>query len=234
MEMEYHQAAKMSKPVDLDRRQTFYAVLSLPKNRYLARKLSWVLTIQGVPTYILLPTGPEDLDGLLEAIRPQWGPLDRQVVVGRKGPIAQLDMCGLEVPMVLIDQIYQFKHGDFMRSIWPEAAADERLKAAADDMFRRMMQIADNTGSTDRHRALNYLSVRCPEIYTKAAEEMGRDFSLTSVEARRSRISDDRKIISVVFSFANKNGAAEKYSVRVDASEEFPFLVTKMAPYYER
>jgi len=234
MEMEYHQAAKMSKPVDLDRRQTFYNVLSLPKNRYLARKLSWVLTIQGVPIYILLPTGPEDLDGLLEAIRPQWGPLDRQVVVGRRGPIAQPDMCGLEVPMVLIDQIYQFKHGEFMRSIQREAAAGERFRDAADDMSRRMMQIADNTGSTDKHRALNYLSVRCPEIYTKAAEEMQRDFSLTSVEARDSRIRGSRKIVSVVFSFTNKNGTAERYFVRVDTTEQFPFLVTKMAPFYDR
>jgi|GEM_PF-2056977 len=45
--------------------------------------------------------------------------------------------------MVLIDQIYQFKHGEFMRSIQRDTAAGERFKDAADDTSRRMMQIAD-------------------------------------------------------------------------------------------
>jgi curli biogenesis system outer membrane secretion channel CsgG len=98
-----------------------------------------------------------------------------------------------------------------------------------------MMQLADNTGSTDKHRALNYLSVRCTAIYTKAAEEIERNFLLASVNAISSRLSDSRKIISVVFSFTNKEtNAVENYFIRVDVTEEFPFIVTKMAPYYDR
>jgi hypothetical protein len=39
----------------------------------------------------------------------------------------------------------------------------------------------------------------------------------------------------VVFSFTNREtGIMEKYFVRVDVTEEFPFIVTKMAPYYDR
>jgi hypothetical protein len=39
----------------------------------------------------------------------------------------------------------------------------------------------------------------------------------------------------VVFSFTDReNGTADKYFVRVDVTEEFPFIVTKMAPYYDR
>jgi hypothetical protein len=29
-------------------------------------------------------------------------------------------------------------------------------------------------------------------------------------------------------------GGGEKYLVRVDVTDEFPFLVTKMSPYYDR
>lgn len=32
----------------------------------------------------------------------------------------------------------------------------------------RIVQIADNAGATDEHRALNYLVVRYPRIYEKA------------------------------------------------------------------
>ena len=68
-----------------------------------------------------------------------------------------------------------------------------------------------------------------------AAEKLENSFSLTSAEAIPSRLSDSRKIISVVFSFTNREtGIMEKYFVRVDVTEEFPFIVTKMAPYYDR
>ena len=235
IEKEFVQIIERSKSANLDHQQAFHSVLSQPENRYLARKLSWVLTKEGVPIYILLPTGPEDLDILLEAIRPSACPLDRQVVVGRKGPVAPPEMCGLEVPMVLVDQLYSLEYGDFIKTISPESISDERFKAAAEDMFRRMMQMADNTGSTDKHRALNYLSVRYLAIYSTAAEKLENSFSLTSAEAIPSRLSDSRKIISVVFSFTNREtGIMEKYFVRVDVTEEFPFIVTKMAPYYDR
>ena len=235
IEKEYVQIIERSKSANLDHQQAFHSVLSQPENRYLARKLSWILTMEGVPIYILLPTGPEDLNILLEAIRPPACPLDRQVVVGRKGPVAPPEMCGQEVPMVLVDHLYSLEYNNFMKSIHPELVADEKFKAAALELFRRMMQIADNTGSTEKHRALNYLAVRYLAIYSTAAEKLENSFSLTSAEAIPSRLSDSRKIISVVFSFTNREtGIMEKYFVRVDVTEEFPFIVTKMAPYYDR
>ena len=235
IEKEFVQIIERSKSANFEHQQAFYSVLSQPENRYLARKLSWILTMEGVPIYILLPTGPEDLDVLLEAIRPPACPLDRQVVVGRKGPVAPPEMCGQEVPMVLVDHLYSLEYNNFMKSIHPELVADEKFKAAALELFRRMMQIADNTGSTEKHRALNYLAVRYLAIYSTAAEKLENSFSLTSAEAIPSRLSDSRKIISVVFSFTNREtGIMEKYFVRVDVTEEFPFIVTKMAPYYDR
>ena len=235
IEKGYVQILERSKSANFEHQQAFYSVLSQPENRYLARKLSWILTKEGVPIYILLPTGPEDLDILLDAIRPSACPLDRQVVVGRKGPVAPPEMCGQEVPMVLVDHLYSLEYNNFMKSIHPELVADEKFKAAALELFRRMMQIADNTGSTEKHRALNYLAVRYLAIYSTAAEKLENSFSLTSAEAIPSRLSDSRKIISVVFSFTNREtGIMEKYFVRVDVTEEFPFIVTKMAPYYDR
>ena len=235
IEKGYVQILERSKSANFEHQQAFYSVLSQPENRYLARKLSWILTKEGVPIYILLPTGPEDLDILLDAIRPSACPLDRQVVVGRKGPVAPPEMCGQEVPMVLVDHLYSLEYNNFLKSIHPELVADEKFKAAALELFRRMMQIADNTGSTEKHRALNYLAVRYLAIYSTAAEKLENSFSLTSAEAIPSRLSDSRKIISVVFSFTNREtGIMEKYFVRVDVTEEFPFIVTKMAPYYDR
>ena len=48
--------------------------------------------------------------------------------------------------------------------------------------FPRILQMTDNAGATDDHRPLNYLAMRYPGIYAKAAEEFARDFSLTGVD----------------------------------------------------
>ncbi len=97
------------------------------------------------------------------------------------------------------------------------------------------MQLTDNAGATDEHRALNYLAMRYPAIYAKAAEQFGGDSSLSGVEVRPSPLSSMRNIVDVIFSYTNRNtDFTEKFSVRVDVTEEFPFLVTKMSPYYDR
>ena len=231
IEKEYVQIIERSKSANLEHQQAFYSVMSQPENRYLVRKLSWVLTMEGIPIYILLPTGPEDLNVILEAIRPTACPLDRSVIIGRKGPIAPPNRGGLEVPMVLIDHLFSFDYDNFQKSISSESFADEKLRSSAEETFQKM---ANNKGDTGKHRALNYLAVRYPTIYAKAAQEIERNFSLTSVEAD-STPSDSRKIISVVFSFSQREtGAVEKYFVRVDVTEEFPFIVTEMSPCFVR
>jgi hypothetical protein len=71
------------------------------ENRYLARQLCYVLTIEGLDTYIVQPGDPVDLQILIESLRPGPQPGDVDVVVGRRGPIAPPDLCnGLMVPMV--------------------------------------------------------------------------------------------------------------------------------------
>ena len=55
------------------------------------------------------------------------------------------------------------------------------------------------------------------------------------MEVRPSPLSSTRNIVDVIFSYTNRNtDFTEKFFVRVDVTEEFPFLVTKMSPYYDR
>ena len=217
--------------------QAFYNVLSKPESRYLARQLCWVLTIQGLETYIVHPRDPRDFDRLVEAIRPQPSPMDIDVVIGMRGPIAPPDFCnGLMVPIVVFDQIYSFDRDALIKAIpRPEKTTEKQFEAAAGEVLDRILQMTDNAGATDDHRALNYLAMRYPGIYAKTAEEFARDFSLTGVDVLPSPLSGTRKIVDVIFSYTNRNtDFTEKFYVRVDVTEEFPFLVTKLSPYYDR
>ena len=217
--------------------QTFHAVLSQRENRYLVRQLCWVLTIQGLETYLLVPRDPADIDLLVEAIRPALSPNDIDVVIGLRGPIAPPEMCnGLMVPIVAFDQIYSFDRDTLIKAIpKPKKTTDEQFGPAAEELFNRILLLTDNAGATDEHRALNYLVMRYPAIYAKAAEEFGQSCSLTGVEVRPSPLSSTRNIVDVIFSYTNRNtDFTEKFFVRCDMTEEFPFLVTKMSPYYDR
>jgi PatG Domain len=239
VEKEFAQATGRAETAGLTDQQASANVLSRPENRYLARQVCWVMTIEGLETYILLPRDPDGLNLLLAAVRPAEDPRDIDVVIGLRGPVAPAELCnGLILPMVVFDQVYSFDRDALINAIPPPkaklAAKDERqFRTAAGELYDKITQIADNAGATDEHRALNYLAVRYPAIYG-LADRYGEDFSFTSVETAPSRLSGVRNIISVIFTFTNrKTDVSEKYFVRVDVTEEFPFLVSKLQPYYD-
>jgi len=241
VEKELAQAIGRAETPRLTDRETLHAVLSKRENRYLVRKLCWVLTIGGIETYILQPRDPADFALLVEAINPQLDPMNHlDVVVGLRGSIAPPEMCnGLMVPVVWVDQMYSFDRTAFIQAVpRPDTIPQERedgFRRAVRDLFDRIIQLADNAGATDEHRALNFMAVRYPAIYAKTAEEFGANSSLTAVDVRPSSFNGFRKIVDVIFSYTNRNtDVIEKFFVRVDVTEEFPFLVTKLSPYFDR
>src|SRR5438034_3636128 len=207
VEKEFAQATGRAETTGLADRQALQAVLSQRSNRYLARQLCWVLEIEGLETYLLVPRDPADFDLLVEALRPTPSPIDVDVVVGVRGPIAPPEMCnGLMIPIVAFDQIYSFDRDALIKGIpRPERVTAEEFEPAAGELFDRIMQMTDNAGATDEHRALNYLVVRYPAIYASAAEAFTRNASLTAVEVRPSRLSGVRRIVNVIFSYTNRN-----------------------------
>jgi hypothetical protein len=237
VEKEFAQATGRAGTAGLSDRQALHAVLTQRHHRYLARQLCWILTIESLETYLLMPRDPADIDLLVEAARPIPRATDVDIVIGVLGPIAPPTMCnGLMVPIVIFDQIYCFDIDSLVKSIpRPEKIEAKQFDAAAEELFQRMIQMADNAGATDEHRALNYLAVRYPAIYASAADAFGRNESLTAVDVRPSPLSGVRKVVNVIFSYTDRNtDVTSKCFVRVDVTEEFPFLVTKLSPYYDR
>jgi hypothetical protein len=235
LEKEFAQATGRHESGGLTDRQAFHDVLK--RNRYLARQLCWVFTIGGMPTYLLQPRDPFDFELLMESLRRGPSAADIDVVIGVRGPIAPMEMCnGLMVPIVLFDQLYSFDHSSFLKAIpRPEGVSDDQFNATSDQVLDQILQLADNAGATDEHRALNYLAVRYAAIYATAHDAFGRNQSLTGVEVRTSRLSGTRKVVDPIFTFTHRQtDVTEKYFVRVDVTEEFPFLVTKMSHYYDR
>ena len=237
LEKELAQVTSRTQTSGLTDGQSLHTVLTNPENRYLVRQLCWVYSIGGVETYLLRPSDPADFQLLADAVRPTPRSTDVDVVIGVLGPVATPQMCnGLMVPVVVFDQIYSFDVDKLISAIpRPDNIAADKFAPIAEELFARTVQITDNAGATDEHRALNYLAVRYDAIYAKTAEFFGRNFSLSAIDVRPAPISSTRNIVDVVFTYTNREtGVPDKCCVRVDVTERFPFLVTKLSPYYDR
>jgi hypothetical protein len=241
IELELSQATGR-RPVEettgITHQEVIHKSLTDPNNRYIARQICYILTIEGLETYLLVPADPLDIDRLAQALSPAFGNVrDIDVIIGRRGPISSPELCnGLMIPMVIVDQIYSFDRDTLMRSI-PKRKGEneEQFKNTADALFNHITQIADNAGAIDEHRAINYLSVRYDEIYHRTQLLQDENYSFTAVDVRPSRLSGSRKIVDVIFTYENRtNRAIQKWFVRVDVTEEFPFLVSPMQQYFER
>jgi hypothetical protein len=215
-------------------REVMAKLLREPANKYLVRQLCWVLSVFDVETYILIPRDG-DYQSLIDAYRAEPSPGDLELVIGVRGPIAPPTMCnGLQVPIVIFDQIYAFDRKALLGSI-TKKDGDKGFDKAAAEMFDRIMGQRDNAGATDCDRALNYLSVRYDAIYRLAADQFANDNSFTGIDCLPSPLSGTRRIVEVVFSFTNRtNDFVSKFFTRVDVTECFPFLATKLSPYYDR
>ena len=202
--------------------------------------MCWVFTVEGLETYLLIPRDPADVELLIDAVREGPQPTDLDVVIGIQGPLAPPEMCnGLAIPLVIFDQLYSFDRHELTEAVpRPDDLSEDRerqFQATAEELLDRIIQAADNAGATDGHRALNYLVVRYPAIYTRTMEAHDAESSLSGVEVRPSRLSGARRIVNVIFSYTHRRtDVTDRYFVRVDVTEEFPFLVTKLSPYYDR
>jgi cyclic patellamide precursor peptide PatG len=238
VEKEFAQVIGRGDNAGLTDREALQRAVSDRANRYLARRLCWVFLVEGLETYLLIPRDPADLDLLIEAVRTEPGAADLDVIVGQRGPIAPPELCGgLTIPIAVFDQVWSFPRDALLAAIpRPKGTKeDKRFQQMASELFDRVMQLADNAGATDEHRALNYLAVRDPSIYERTAEAYAGNASLSSVDVRPSRLAGVRNIVDVIFSYTHREtDVTEKSFVRVDVTEEFPFLVSRLAPYYDR
>jgi hypothetical protein len=216
---------------------------ALEANRYLIRQVCWVFRISGMETYLLKPRDPADYNLLWEALRDGPAPTDMDVVIGLLYP--QPVTCGvLSLPVVAFDQLYSFDRASLLGALpRPEAPTGRKTGADADaawnqttgEVLDRIALMTDNAGATDEHRALNYLAVRYDGIYQQTATAHNANRALASIDVQPAPISSTRNIVDVIYTYTDRaTDVPERWFVRVDVEEEFPFLVTRLAPYFSR
>jgi hypothetical protein len=108
------------------------------------------------------------------------------------------------------------------------------VSTAATNAFGVLTLLADNTGQTDEHRAINYLTFKSLALYTKEIEMELTGFALNSVTAQPDPLSGARRIQDVILLYASTSTTqVQRYFTRVDVSGQFPFMVNDLAIYYD-
>jgi hypothetical protein len=232
-----------------------YAVLNADRKmtRYVARQLTWRLTVEDFPAFILKPQDPSDLDGLIDCLdrskypRPHGGSKEQGTNDGKKARGKQAGGARNETEgSTSIDP----PHGppqdlDVVVGVRGTSTADgievlldhvftipaDRLSPGGLGIFA---QLSDNYGLTDADRAYNFLAARytIPPQYLAEIESLG----LVSVPVISSRLSGATdRIVRVIFTLKGVNRPIEKkYFVRVDVTHKFPAIVNSWQPYLER
>jgi hypothetical protein len=215
VEKELAQVIGRAETANLTDRQALRLVLEARQNRYLVRQICWIMTIEGLETYIVVPRDPMDYDALIESLRASPTPMDLDVLIGVRGPIAGPDACnGLMLPIVFFDTLYSFDRDSFINAIpRPANTADGEFAPAATDLFDRIIQLTDNAGASDQDRALNYLAVRYPAIYEAAAFALADNSSLSAVRVHTSTLSGVRRIVEVIFSLYQQTHRRDRKAV---------------------
>lgn len=232
LEREFKQReTAMRLPPSEDRNRRISKVLD--ENGHLAASMCYLLTIGGIPAYILVPGAPYLRKSLLEAISLAEAPDVHVVAIGRVTSMAPPELCaGILAPILICDQIYIFHMHEWLSSLIStlEAALFERkidhqhFGAVARRIFSRIVQSTENVGATDTHRALNYLVMQHPGIFLAAAERSSRE--LDRIDAQLLQGASTRKQVAVILGFLDPTiGITERLFTRVDVTEEWPFVV---------
>jgi hypothetical protein len=91
VEKERAQAIGRAETVDLTDREAVHRILTSREAGYIARQLCWMLSINKVPSFIVLAHDRADVDDLVRTLRPMPRESDVDIVIGTVGPASQ---CG--------------------------------------------------------------------------------------------------------------------------------------------
>jgi hypothetical protein len=206
-----------------------HEVLSRPENRYLARKMCWIFDVDGIDAFFVAPSDPTDLDLLLASLKARADKKhDFDVIVGAAAPAPVA--CGLiQLPVVVFDQLSTLNLSDVVAQLpLPSGVSDPEFRKDAMELLHLLLERAVRFGIGEEQRAINFLALRYHGVYDRFAKAKLAGERLVSVNVALSTLSNPRKLVDVIFGYENNAGAVEKYAVRVDITQEFPFLTNQL------
>lgn len=201
-----------------------YAVLSDPKNRYLARRVCWVLQVADAPAGILVPRSEAELGDLIASLDVRPNPV--VAITGTLGQTAPASKCdGLQVPMVSVAELSYFTQDKLLEQLAKETGIDARSLASVADPIWTLTGVWRAAGFDDEQRAKNFVVLRTTTLYEKAVElgQGARPYWLQAIAATPESSEAGRRLVDVDSTFQNGQGQTQTWRAQVDVTDLFAF-----------
>lgn len=214
-------------------------LLSSREHLHLARHMCWVLEGPlNAEACVVTPRDREDLDTFVVALSDDEDVV--HAVVGSPATAETPFACPVRtgLPAVWADQFLSFKVDEFIDAMptppdLGEGHAVEEWRQNARSLFNWLTQRSGNLGTSDQHRAMNYLALRYPALYHLTYQQQTAGSLLIGVDARRS-FTADRRAVTVRLTFRNPHTqVVERYQCDADIHDVLPFLAQPLARTYE-
>lgn len=103
-------------------------------------------------------------------------------------------------------------------------------------IVQNLLQLTRNRGDDDTSRAINFLVTRYLTLHInlyhlRVPGDGTPSYRLLSVQKGQTFVSGKQKTIELIFSLQSDGAAVEMYSIIVDISTGFPFVVEDWSPY---
>ncbi len=233
-EFQQRQRALFSEAKKTARSQEGKMAQVLLANPHIAKFSSFVLSVDGIPAYIVRPTGSLMLERLISALDHEPEEQKWVTIIGKRGDMANPSYTnGIVAPEMFCDVVYVFTVQNLMENLIQQVKPilDSREWDAKEFnkkgslLFHTIIGAPDNLGSMDGQRALNYLAVQHPGPYL-ATMEYDEKASLESIDTRVTEGPAGQKIVTVILKFVDRlTGIPSQVFTRVDVTEEWPFTV---------
>lgn len=209
----------------------------LQQNPYLAREMKWELMIGENVAYQLTPRTQTELNAFIASmVRTDPTAVQFDVVIGAAEPT----LSGL--PGALVNRTFTFTLQELATSVTSALKSENVTNIPSTqqivNVFDQTLQLANNTGDLDEHRALNYVSVNYPEVYVLPTAQGATSSNLmfVGVETRHSpNDAGGRRVVEVILNYQNSTtGMSMRFFTSVDVTGQFPYIVEKFQPYFKQ
>jgi hypothetical protein len=196
-------------------------VLEAPGNEYIVREMCFVLLVQEVETYILVPRSPLDYPMLVEAAKSELS-----AVIGSVGPIADPAVCnGLTLPYLIFDVVFNFDKPAFIADIpLPKGADEAKFRATANEIFGQIATLIPTGRGMER--ALAYLFMKDPNLYQVIWNAYNQNAQLTSIETKPAPVNSTQNLVDVMITTTDRStGVQNCVYARVATAHRLPYVV---------
>jgi len=234
LQKEFEQAAKELGVSERD----YYGVFSAEGQpyQYIAEQMRWVMTINNVDVYQIIPRSHLELKDIIDSMKPVENSIEPMlsVVIGFKANAMETGGGpGQHLPAVICNQLYYFTLDMLLKTLAGNDINTDILR----DVIKNF-ELKPNKGETLEDRAINYLAFRYPEIYRKTAALKtnagtgGGSQFLTSIKSKPVKLNPNRSIIEIIFQFQDSQSSEQSFwYCTVDVTGQFPFLNSPLRTY---